>query len=76
MRRAWIVLCATILIAGLAAGCATKNALESTRDVAGQGESRGSREKGGVRVLHGGSVPRESGTAGGNRGYEAGRDLQ
>jgi hypothetical protein len=31
MRRAWIVFCATMLIAGLSAGCATKNALESTR---------------------------------------------
>ena len=31
MRRALIVLCAVMLIAGLSAGCATKNALESTR---------------------------------------------
>jgi hypothetical protein len=31
MRRAWFVLCAAILIAGLAAGCATSNAIGSAR---------------------------------------------
>jgi len=31
MRRASIILCVALLIAGLAGGCATKNALEGTR---------------------------------------------
>lgn len=31
MRREWIVLCAVLLIAGLAGGCATSNALQSAR---------------------------------------------
>ena len=31
MRRASIVLCAMVLIAGLSAGCATKNAIENTQ---------------------------------------------
>jgi hypothetical protein len=31
MRRALIVLCAVVLIAGLAAGCATSNAIQSAR---------------------------------------------
>lgn len=31
MRRAWVVLCAVVLIAGLAVGCATSNAIESAR---------------------------------------------
>jgi len=31
MRRAWVVLCAVVLIAGLAAGCATSNAIQSAR---------------------------------------------
>jgi hypothetical protein len=32
MRRAWVVLCAVVLIAGLAAGCATSNAIQSARE--------------------------------------------
>jgi len=32
MRRAWIVLCAMVLIAGLAAGCATSNAIGNARE--------------------------------------------
>ena len=31
MRRAWIVLCTALLIAGLSAGCATSNAIQSAR---------------------------------------------
>jgi len=31
MRRSLIVLCAVVLIAGLAAGCATSNAIQSAR---------------------------------------------
>jgi hypothetical protein len=31
MRRAWIVLCAMLLIAGLAAGCATSTAIQNAR---------------------------------------------
>ena len=32
MRRTWIVLCAVVLIAGLAAGCATSNAIGNARE--------------------------------------------
>jgi len=32
MRRVAIVLCAVLLIAGLAAGCATSNAIQSARE--------------------------------------------
>jgi hypothetical protein len=45
MRRAWVVLCATILIAGLSAGCATKNALESTRMTLDQAKAAGAEKK-------------------------------
>jgi len=31
MRRTWIVLCTALLIAGLSAGCATSNAIQSAR---------------------------------------------
>ena len=45
MRRAWIVFCALMLIAGLAAGCATKNALESTRMSLDQAKAAGAEKK-------------------------------
>lgn len=32
MRRPWIVFCAVVLIFGLAAGCATSNAIQSARE--------------------------------------------
>ena len=41
MRRASIVLCVVLLIAGLSAGCATKNALESTRMTLDQAKAAG-----------------------------------
>ena len=31
MKRAWIILCTVVLIAGLATGCATSNAIQSAR---------------------------------------------
>lgn len=45
MRRASIVLCAAMLIAGLSAGCATKNALESTRMSLDKAKAAGAEKK-------------------------------
>ena len=41
MRRALIVLCAVVLIAGLAAGCATSNAIQSAREQLGKAKDAG-----------------------------------
>ena len=32
MRRAWIVFCTTMLIAGLSAGCATSNSIQGAQE--------------------------------------------
>jgi len=45
MRRACIVFCAAMLIAGLSAGCATKNALESTRMSLDKAKAAGAEKK-------------------------------
>jgi hypothetical protein len=45
MRRAWVVLCVVVLIAGLAGGCATKNALESTRMSLDKAKAAGAEKK-------------------------------
>jgi len=45
MRRAWIVFCAAMLIAGLSAGCATKNALDSTRMSLDKAKAAGAEKK-------------------------------
>ncbi len=45
MRRAWVVLCAVVLIAGLAAGCATSNAIESARMSLGKAKAAGAQDK-------------------------------
>jgi hypothetical protein len=41
MRRAWIVLCTVILIAGLTAGCATSNAIQNARAQLGKAKAAG-----------------------------------
>lgn len=45
MRRASVVFCAAMLIAGLSAGCATKNALESTRMSLDKAKAAGAEKK-------------------------------
>ena len=41
MRRASIVLCVAVLIAALAAGCATSNAIQSAREELGKAKAAG-----------------------------------
>jgi hypothetical protein len=41
MRRASIVLCAIVLIAALAAGCATSNAIQNAREQLGKAKAAG-----------------------------------
>lgn len=45
MRRASIVLCVVLLIAGLSAGCATQNALSSTRMTLDKAKAAGAEKK-------------------------------
>lgn len=45
MRRAWVVLCAVVLIAGLASGCATSNAIESARMSLDKAKAAGAQDK-------------------------------
>lgn len=45
MRRALIVLCALFLVAGLAAGCATQNALENAQTSLAQAKAAGAEKK-------------------------------
>jgi len=45
MRRAWVVLCAVVLIAGLGAGCATSSAIESARMSLDKAKAAGAQNK-------------------------------
>jgi hypothetical protein len=45
MRRALIVLCALVLVAGLAAGCATQNALQSAQASLAKAKAAGAEKK-------------------------------
>jgi len=45
MRRAWIVLCAVVLVAGLVAGCATETAMQNARTSLAQAKAAGAEKK-------------------------------
>jgi len=43
MKRPWIMLCAIVLCAGLVAGCATANAIQSARKQLSEADKAGAK---------------------------------